>query len=335
MVTRSSGLSEMYGATKDSTEPAALMKSSLNHLKMDESSKLFQSINFFVYDSIKILFLLFAMIFVVGIIRSYISTKKIKRVIQKSGYFTGNLISSMFGAITPFCSCSSIPIFLSFIKAGIPLGVTFSFLVTSPLVNNYVFAVMLGFFGWKITLAYVISGIIIGVISGMVLGKMKLEKYLESDFANTNDKEHEYNNFKERVRFGISEAASIVKKLWHWILFGVALGAVVHNFVPDEIIHGVISNVGFFAIPLAVIIGVPMYGSCAAIIPIAAVLFQKGVPIGTALALMMAISALSFPEAVILRRAMKLRLILIFFGIVSVGIIILGYLFNFLQGVLV
>ncbi len=303
---------------------------------LNSGLKWVESLNFFIYDSIKILLLLFVMIFLIGFLRTYVSQEKIKKWISKKKYGLGNLMASLFGAITPFCSCSSIPLFISFLEAGIPLGVTFSFLITSPLVNEYLVVLMLGFFGWKITIAYIISGILIGVISGIILGKMKLEKYLEKDlFKNkVSEKETRYNKISKRFLFGLNEAKSIVKKLWIWILAGVGIGAVIHNYIPAEVIQSIVNKGGLFAVPLAVILGVPMYGSCAAIIPIAVVLFQKGVPLGTALAFMMATAALSFPEAVILRRAMKLRLIAIFFGVVALAIILTGYLYNVLQAVL-
>jgi len=296
-------------------------------------SKLGGVVNFFLYDSIKILLLLFSMIAVIGFIRSYISQNKVKTWIGKKKAF-GNLFASIFGSITPFCSCSSIPIFLSFLEVGIPLGVTFSFLITSPLINEYLVIIMLGFFGWKITLLYVLSGITIGVISGIILGKMHLERYLVKGIVSEDKqqaKEKVYTGIKERIIFGIDEAKSITKKLWMWVLLGVGIGSFIHNYIPQETIHGIISKTGPFSVPIATILGVPMYGSCAAIVPIAVVLFRKGVPLGTALAFMMATAALSFPEAIILRRAMKLRLIAIFFGVTTVTIIITGYLFNMLQ----
>ncbi|MFH1276041.1 MAG: permease [Candidatus Woesearchaeota archaeon] len=293
-----------------------------------------QSLHFFISDTIKILLLLFVMIFLIGFLRTYLSQEKVKTWIGKRKWGVSNLIASLFGGVTPFCSCSSIPIFLGFLEAGVPLGITFSFLITSPLVNEYLVVLMLGFFGWKITLAYVLSGIFIGVISGIVLGKLNLEKYLVKDLISTPKqmkKEINYKNIKDRLKFGFNESFSIIKKLWMWIIIGVGIGAIIHNYVPSELIHSVINKTGILAVPLAVLIGVPMYGSCAAIVPIALVLFQKGVPLGTALSFMMATAALSFPEAVILRRAMKIRLILIFFGVVTLAIILTGYLFNVLQ----
>jgi len=299
-------------------------------------SKMGGIINFFLYDSIKIILLLFFVIAIMGFIRSYISQNKVKDWISKKKIF-GNLLASFLGSISPFCSCSSIPIFLSFLEAGIPLGITFSFLITSPLINEYLVVIMLGFFGWKITLLYVLSGIIIGVISGIVLGKMHLEKYLVKDLVAESEqvlKRRVYSGIRERIVFGIDEAKSITKRLWIWVLLGVGIGSFIHNYIPQETIQSIISKTGPFSVPIATILGVPMYGSCAAIVPIAVVLFRKGVPLGTALAFMMATSALSFPEAVILRRAMKLQLIAIFFGVTTAAIIITGYLFNLVQSVL-
>lgn len=305
-------------------------------LRFNSSSKLGQVINFFIYDSIKIMLLLFVMISAIGFLRSFISEQKIKGWITEKKSLA-NFFASFFGAVTPFCSCSSIPIFISFLEAGVPLGVTFSFLITSPLINEYLVVLMLGFFGWKITLAYIISGMAIGIISGIIIDRMNLEKYLEKDILATNAQdscEVKCKGIKQRIVFGINEAKCIVKKLWIWVLIGVGLGAIIHNYVPQTMVQSIISKTGVFSVPLATLIGVPMYGSCAAIVPIAVVLFQKGFPLGTALAFMMAVAALSLPEAIMLRRAMKLKLIIIFFSITTLGIIFTGYLFNILQRIL-
>lgn len=301
--------------------------------KLDPQVKWAQALNFFIYDSVKIILLLFVLIAVIGFLRSFISQQKIKSwILSTKGW--GNFFASLFGAITPFCSCSSIPIFISFLKGGVPLGITFSFLITSPLINEYLVVLMLGFFGWRITLAYVISGMAIGIFSGIVIGRMKLEQYVEKDMSCEGSSDIagiKYTGIKERILFGIQESNSIVRKLWIWVLAGVGLGAVIHNYIPQEIVQAIISRAGILSVPIAVLIGVPMYGSCAAIVPIAVVLFQKGFPLGTALAFMMAVAALSLPEAIMLRRAMKLKLIVIFFSITTLAIIITGYLFNFLQ----
>ncbi len=307
-------------------------------IDLDPNIRWVESINFFIYDSIKILMLLFLMILIIGFLRTYIPQDKVKIWVSKRRYGSGNLIASSFGAITPFCSCSSIPVFISFLKAGVPLGVTFSFLITSPIVNEYMVVLMLSLFGWKITLAYVICGIIIGTISGWIFGRMNLEKYLVKDLVlgdNEEKKKINYNAFAKRVYFGLNESWSIIKKLWLWVLLGVAVGAVIHNYVPSEVIQSIVRRGGSFAVPVVVLLGMPMYGSCAAILPIAVVLFDKGMPLGTTLAFMMSIAALSFPEAVILRRAMKFRLIAMFFGIVALAIVLTGYIFNFLQEMLI
>lgn len=303
---------------------------------LDANSRINAAINFFIYDSIKIVLLLLVMISVIGFFRSFLSQQKVKAWITGTKGW-GNFFASFFGAITPFCSCSSIPLFISFLDAGIPLGVTFSFLVTSPLINEYLVVLMIGFFGWKITLAYVISGMVIGIVTGIILGRMKLEKYLEIDIFTANledDCEIKPKTINQRIIFGINEAVCVIQKLWIWVIAGVGLGALIHNYVPQAAVQTIVNKTGFFSVPLATLIGVPMYGSCAAIVPIAVVLFQKGFPLGTALAFMMAVAALSLPEAIMLRRAMKPKLIFIFFGITTLGIIFTGYLFNLLQKVL-
>ncbi len=297
-----------------------------------------ESLNFLIYDYAKILILLFLMISVAGFLRTYIPRHKIKEWLSGKRMGLGNLLASVFGAITPFCSCSSIPIFISFLEAGAPLGVNFSFLITSPLVNEYVAVIMLGFFGWEITLLYILSGILIGTFAGLILGKLRLEKYLEPDLISKKtvlDRQVKYGSLKERILFGINEGKSIVKRIWIWILIGLAVGAFIHGFVPENLIQGIIAGGGIFMVPIATLIGVPLYANCAAVIPIAVVLFEKGIPLGTALAFMMGTAALSLPEAIILRRVMKIKLIAIFFGIVALAIIFTGYLFNLLQGLLI
>lgn len=314
-----------------------LIKSGIaNLLNIELDSKLAESLSFFIYDSIKIIIFLFIMIAIMGYLRTYISQKKIKSLLSKR-LGISNFFASMFGALTPFCSCSSIPFYMGFIRAGVPLGVALSFLITSPLVNEYVAVIMLATFGWKITLAYIIAGILIGVVAGLVIGKLGMEKYIEKDFQpeNNNNKEKIYKNQKERMGFGINESISIIKKLWIWVLVGVGIGALIHGFIPENFIQSVISKGGIFSVPIAVILGVPLYANCAAIIPIALVLFEKGFPLGTALAFMMATAALSLPEAIILRKVMRLKLILIFFSVVAIGIVLLGYTFNFLTQVLI
>lgn len=311
--------------------------SAYNLMGFDQASLVGRTVSFFIYDSTKIIFLLFAVIFAIGIVRTYLPHRKMREWMGRSGG-AGIFFAALFGSITPFCSCSSIPIFLGFLEASVPLGATFSFLITSPIINEYLVVLMLGFFGWKITALYVVNGLLIGTVAGIILGRMNLEEYLVEDLRDRREFIEDgdsYNSLSERVRFGYNEAASIVKKTWRWVLVGVGIGALIHNYVPQEMIQSIVGKAGIFSVPIAVLIGVPMYGSCAAIVPIALVLFQKGIPLGTALAFMMAIAALSLPEAIMLRRAMRLKLIAIFFGVTTVAIIFTGYMFNFLQVFLV
>ncbi len=296
-------------------------------------TRLAEIARFFLTDSVKVLALLVGMIAAIGLLRTYLPRHRIRSWLSgHSGW--SYVAASVFGAVTPFCSCSSIPIFLGFLSAGVPLGVAFAFLITSPLINEYLVVLMLGFFGSWITVVYVLSGLALGISCGWLLGRMRLERHLVSDVAGMEaDEEPEVAlRVRDRIRFGLREARSIVAKIGLWVLVGIGLGALIHNLVPAETIHSLVGRAGVWSVPIATILGVPMYGSCAAIVPIAVVLFQKGMPLGTALAFMMAIAALSLPEAVMLRRAMRLPLIAIFFGITAIGIMLIGYLFNGLSG---
>lgn len=247
-------------------------------LGLDPETRLGGAIHFFVYDTVKIFLLLAVMIFIIGVVRTWLPEHKLRRWMGRGG-IGGNFVAALFGAITPFCSCSSIPIFISLLKAGVPLGVTFSFLVTSPIINEYLVILMAGEFGVPITIAYVLSGLLIGTVAGAILGRLKLENFLEHDIIAS---AHEANGvvqhtWKTRLRFGWDEAASVIRQIWLWVLVGVGIGAVIHNYVPQDTIHGLINATGIFSVPIATVLGVPMYGSCAAIVPIAVVLFEKGI----------------------------------------------------------
>lgn len=292
------------------------------------------ALHFFVYDLLKIFLLLSVLIFLIGVLRTYLPEHKLKEWMSKGGLF-GNFMAALFGAVTPFCSCSSIPLFISFLKAGAPLGVTFSFLITSPLINEYLVILMFGTFGLKITTMYVAFGMTMGILAGAVIGKMRMEGHLEQDMiapSSTVSGKEKTLSLPGRLKFGWQEASSIIRKIWIWICVGVAIGAVIHNYVPQQIIHGAMEKTGIWSVPIATVLGVPLYGSCAAIVPVAVVLFEKGIPLGTALSFMMAMAALSLPEAIMLRRVMKLSLIGVFFGITSAAIIISGYLMNWAGG---
>jgi len=300
-------------------------------LHLDAATRFGKAVHFFVYDTVKIFLLLAGMIFVIGILRTWLPEHRLRRWMSRGG-MGGNLVAAVFGAITPFCSCSSIPIFISLLKAGVPLGVTFSFLVTSPIINEYLVVLMAGEFGVPITLAYVGSGLVIGTCTGALLGRMQLEHHLESDIiaaaeVSGDGVQHTWNT---RLRYGWTEAVTVIRQIWLWVMVGVGIGALIHNYVPQDTIHHLMEAAGVFSVPIATVLGVPMYGSCAAIVPIAVVLFEKGIPLGTALAFMMAMAALSLPEAIMLRRVMRLQLIALYFGITTLAIVFTGYWLNLL-----
>lgn len=306
---------------------------------LDSASPLGTAINFFFYDTIKILILLFFISVMMGIINAYFPIERLRNYLQTHKmYGLQYLLASIFGAVTPFCSCSSIPLFIGFVKGGIPLGVTFAFLITSPLVNEVAVAMFLGSFGLKVTLIYVVSGILLGVIGGFVLGRMKLENQL-SDWvrqiqaqATTEAEawEKEHTSFWKRLPSIVRNAWGIVRGVLIYILIGIGIGAFMHGFVPEGFFEQYMSKDNWFAVPLSVILAVPMYANAAGIVPVIEVFVAKGIPIGTAIAFMMAVVGLSLPEATLLKKVMKWRLIGIFFGTVTLFIILSGYLFNFL-----
>lgn len=306
---------------------------------LDSASPLGTAVNFFFYDTIKILILLFFISMLMGIINAYFPIERLRNYLQTHKmYGLQYLLASIFGAITPFCSCSSIPLFIGFVKGGIPLGVTFAFLITSPLVNEVAVAMFLGSFGLKVTLIYVVSGILLGVIGGFVLGRMKLENHL-SDWvrqiqaqATTEAEawEKEHTSFWKRLPSIVRNAWGIVRGVLIYILIGIGIGAFMHGFVPEGFFEQYMSKDNWFAVPLSVILAVPMYANAAGIVPVIEVFVAKGIPIGTAIAFMMAVVGLSLPEATLLKKVMKWRLIGIFFGTVTLFIILSGYLFNFL-----
>lgn len=295
------------------------------------SGRLAESAHFFIYDTVKIFLLLFVVISIIGFFRSYMPPSKVKAWLSKKSRLFSHTAASMFGVLTPFCSCSSIPLYMGFLKTGVPLGVSLSFLITSPLVNEYLVIIMWAALGWKITLLYVLTGILIGVFGGIIISHLKMEKYIEPEFSGNNHvMDVKFDNIKHRAAYGIAEAKKIIKMIWLYLIIGIGIGAVLHGYIPAEFMQSIVEKAGIAAVPIAVLVGVPLYANCAAIIPIALVLIEKGVPLGTALAFMMASAALSLPEAVILRKVMKLRLLAVFFGIVTISIIIIGYLFNFI-----
>ncbi|MCQ2189900.1 MAG: permease [Paludibacteraceae bacterium] len=304
---------------------------------LDATSRLGESINFFVYDSIKIIILLFGISVVMGIINAYFPIERLRNYLSTHKmYGFQYLLASIFGAITPFCSCSSIPLFIGFVKGGIPLGVTFAFLITSPLVNEVAVAMFLGTFGVKVTAIYVACGILLGMIGGVLLGKMNLERYLSPWIIQMQkmqmeaDDAYESNHltFMQRLPGIIKDALGIVKGVLLYVIIGIAIGAGIHGYVPEGFFTEFMQKAGIFGVPASVIIAIPMYSNAAGIVPVVEVFVAKGIPLGTALSFMMSVVGLSLPEATMLKKIMTWKLIGIFFGTVALMIMMLGWTFN-------
>lgn len=306
-------------------------------LHLEKGQHLSEALNFFIYDTTKILLLLFVIIFLMGIINSYFPIDKVRNFLSRNKlYGFEYLMASLFGVVTPFCSCSSVPLFIGFVKGGIPLGVTFAFLVTSPLVNEVAIGLFIGLFGVKMTIIYVISGVLLGTVSGIVLQKMKLERYLTpwvKQVLENSQKEQEAfiaenQSFKQRLPIIWSEVLTILKGVIPYVIVGIAIGGLMHGYIPDGFFEQYMSEDNLFAVPVATILAVPMYSNASGILPIVQVLVAKGIPIGTAIAFMMGVVGLSLPEAMLLKKVMTFKLIGIFFGVVTLCIVISGYLFN-------
>ena len=291
------------------------------------------TVNFFIYDTIKIWFLLITIIFVVSYLRTHFNTEKVRVYLQGKSEFTGNVLASLFGIITPFCSCSAIPLFLGFIQARIPLGVTFSFLISSPMNNEIAIALLFGLFGWKVTAIYIGFGLLVAILGGYFIGKMNMDKYILLNVTVMNGELEDVDiklSFAQRIKESWDYTADIFKKIWIYVLIGVGIGAIIHGYVPSDLIAEYAGPSNPFAPLIAVLAGIPMYSNAAGVMPLIEVLTSKGMALGTALSFMMAITALSLPEAMILKRILHVKLIAMFFGIVGLGIICIGYLFNFI-----
>lgn len=295
------------------------------------NNQLRDAVNFFVYDTIKIFILLIVIIFIVSIIRSFLPPEKIRKMLSRKDRYAGHVLAALLGIVTPFCTCSAIPLFLGFIEAGVPLGVTFTFLVASPMINEVALIMLLGMFGWKVAVLYIASGMLIAVVSGLVIGALKPERLLEAiEPKRSGNPLTENVEFKwgDRIKYAKTYVIFIVKKVWLYILIGVGAGAFIHGYVPMDFLAKYAGSDKWYAVPFATLIGIPLYSNAAGIIPLVSALTEKGVAMGTTLAFMMAVTGLSLPEFLILRRVMKARLILMFAGIVGLGIMITGYLFN-------
>ena len=298
------------------------------------SGKLASAIEFFVFEVPKVLLLLTIVVFFMGIIRSYFSPEKTRALLAGKKEFAGNILAALLGIVTPFCSCSAVPLFIGFVTAGVPLGVTFSFLISAPMVNEVALVLLYGLFGWKVALIYLSTGLLIAIISGFIIGKLKLERYVEewvykSNTPSSNEEDNPI-NIATRIEYGFAEVKEIVGKVWPYVMIGIAVGAGIHGYVPEDFMASFMGKEAWWSVPLSVIIGVPMYSNAAGIIPIVKALLEKGAALGTVLAFMMSVIALSFPEMIILRKVLKPQLIAVFIGVVATGILIVGYLFNFI-----
>ncbi|MEA2051153.1 MAG: permease [Campylobacterota bacterium] len=313
-----------------------MWKESVDYVTVDIlglTGSLNEAVNFFIYDTIKIWFLLVTIIFVVSYLRTHFNTEYVRAYLQGKSEFTGNILAALFGIITPFCSCSAIPLFLGFIQARIPIGVTFSFLISSPMNNEIAIALLFGIFGWKVTAIYIGFGLLVAILGGYFIGRMNMEKYILMDVKPMDGELEEVQiklTFKQRVKEAWEYTTDIFKKIYLYVLLGVGIGAFIHGYIPADFIASYAGASNPFAVVIAVLMGIPMYSNAAGVMPLVEVLTAKGMLLGTALAFMMAVTALSLPEAMILKRILHIKLIALFFGIVAFGIICIGYLFNFI-----
>lgn len=294
-----------------------------------------EAIAFFVYDVPKVLLLLTGIVFVTGVLRSWFSPEKTRAILAGKREIYGYPLAAMLGVLTPFCSCSSVPLFIGFVSAGVPLGVTFSFLIAGPMVGPVGLGLLYGLVGWKIATIYLVFGFTIATIAGYVMGKMRLERYLQDWVRDLNagpvgDLSEDKTTFVDRLKTGVEQVREIVGKVWIWVLVGIGIGALIHGYVPETMMLKIMGGEAWWSVPAAVVVGVPMYTNAAGVIPIVEALLGKGAALGTTLAFMMSVIALSLPEMIILKQVLTLRLIAIFITVVSVGILATGFLFNFL-----
>jgi uncharacterized membrane protein YraQ (UPF0718 family) len=304
---------------------------------LSPSSHLGSSLNFFVYDSIKILLFIFTIVSTIAFIRTFFPPQQIKKALSRQHYGIGNLVAAIFGAITPFCSCSSVPIFIGMVKAEVPLGIAFSFLVTSPLVNEIIFVMMGGTFGWKIAIFYALFGILLGWTTGIVLGRMGLEKELVLNKVKADENlglDYLPKKLEGKIQYALNDGFQTFRGLWKVVLVGMAIGAYIHGYVPAEFFTSIIDFNAPWAVPLVTLLGIPIYAGCSTMVPIIFAFTQKGIPLGTGLAFLMAVAGLSLPEGIMLSKVLSPKLLTIFFTVVGIGIIMVGYLFNFLAKVL-
>ncbi len=303
-----------------------------NVLGLSMADRLGGSLHFFIYDVIKIFILLSFLIFVISYVQSYFPPERTKKILGRFNGFSGNVLGALLGTVTPFCSCSSIPLFIGFTSAGLPLSVTFSFLISSPLVDIASVILLASIFNWKIAIAYVVVGLVLAVIGGTIIGKMEMEKYVEPFVYGNKPVGVEYEpeelTRKERIDYAIEQALAIITRVWRYVLLGVGIGALIHNWIPETIISAVLGQDKWYSVLVATLVGVPMYADIFGTLPIAEALVGKGVGLGTALSFMMGVTALSLPSMIMLEKVVKTKLLGTFVGIVTLGIIIIGYMFN-------
>lgn len=301
---------------------------------MKPGNSLTEAVRFFIYEVPKVLLLLVLIIFFVGIIRTFFTPERTRKALEGKRTFTGNIMAAGLGIVTPFCSCSAIPLFIGFVESGVPLGVTFSFLIASPMINEVAIVLLYGMFGLKVVLIYVITGLVIAIVAGWTIGVLKLEKWIEPWVYSMHMDSHNQEEFKtswgKRIETGYSAVKEIVGKVWLYVTLGIAVGAFAHGYVPEDYMASLMGKSVWYSVPLSVLIGIPLYSNAAGIVPIISVLLEKGAALGTSLAFMMAVIGLSLPEMIILRKVLKLPLIITFIGVIGTGIILVGYLFNFL-----
>ncbi|MGO9146869.1 MAG: permease [Desulfomonilia bacterium] len=301
---------------------------------LSRTSRIGSALSFFVFEAPKVLMLLTLIVFIVGIIRSYFTPERTRQILAGKRESLGNVLAAMLGIVTPFCSCSAVPLFMGFVQAGVPLGVTLSFLIAAPMINEIAVVLLFGMFGWKVALIYITTGLIIAIVSGFIIGRLRLERYVEDWVyemqAARIDADMPRMSFTERIMMGRAAVIEIVGKVWPYVLAGIAVGAGIHGYVPEGFMASFMGKGAWWAVPAAVLLGVPMYSNAAGIIPIVHALLEKGAALGTVLAFMMAVIGLSLPEMIILRNVLKKQLIAVFVGVVATGIIAVGYLFNFI-----
>ncbi len=306
---------------------------SYSALGLSRDSHLGESLAFFLYDVPKILLLLSGMVFAISIVRTFFSPERTRTLLGGKREGVGNVFAALLGIVTPFCSCSAVPLFIGFVESGIPLGVTFSFLIAAPTINEVAIILLLGLFGWKVAGLYIASGLVVAIVAGFIIGRLKMERYV-ADFVwkihRSGDVVEEKLTWSDRIERAWESVKEIVGKVWLYVMIGIAVGAGIHGYVPEDSLASILGAQAWWSVPLAVLIGIPLYSNAAGIVPIVGTLIEKGASVGTALAFMMSVIGLSLPEAVILKRVLKMPLLVTFFAVIAVAIILTGYMFNWI-----